>query len=58
MLTYFYCGLEVSNEVLTIGSGIKLARANVEKDKVLWIHTQSLKGKSIDEICKALKIAS
>ncbi|QUH19301.1 hypothetical protein [Alkaliphilus sp. B6464] len=58
MLTYFYCGLEVSNEILTIGSGIKLARANVEKYKILWIHTQTIKDKSIDEIYKVLKIAS
>lgn len=40
MLTYVYCGLEVSGETLNFSKGFKVARKEVEQSQVAWIYKQ------------------
>jgi hypothetical protein len=50
MLTYVYCGLEVSGETLNFSDGIKIARKQLEVEKITLIIEQAQAGKSIADI--------
>lgn len=50
MLTYVYCGLEASGETLKFSNGIKVARKQIELEKITLIVEQSRSGKSIEDI--------
>lgn len=57
LLTYVYCGLEVSGETLNFSKGIKVARKEVEQNQISWIYEQALFGTPLEQVLKALKIA-
>jgi len=50
MITYVFCGLEVSNGTLNFSVGIKVARKQLEIEKITSIVTQVKCGTSIDDI--------
>lgn len=57
MLTYTYCGMEINDEMLSFGTGIKKARIQVIREQVTWLFSQYQGGCTLDEVFKALKIA-
>ena len=57
MLTYTYCGMGISDERLSFGTGIKKARNQVIREQVGWLFSQYQGGCTLDEVFKALKIA-
>lgn len=57
MLTYVYCGLEVSGNTLNFSKGLKVARKEIERNQIAWIHQQAQDGMPIEQIFKALKVA-
>ena len=52
MLTYVYCGLDVSCDTLKFSDGIKIARKQLEVEKITLIVAQVQSGNSIDDILK------
>lgn len=52
MLTYVYCGLEVSCDTLKFSDGIKIARKQLEVEKITLIVEQVQSGISIADILK------
>lgn len=57
MLTYVYCGLEVSGDTLNFSKGIKVARKEAKQNQVAWIYEQALAGVSLNKVFQNLKIA-
>lgn len=57
MLTYTYCGLEVSGDSLNFSKGLKFARKEAKQNEIAWIYEQSKAGVPLEQIFQALKIA-
>lgn len=57
MLTYVYCGLEVSGETLNFSKGLKFARKEVKQNQIIWIYEQTSDGVSLKQIFETLKVA-
>lgn len=57
MLTYVYCGLEVSGNTLNFNNGLKIARKETERYQIFWIYKQAQEGVSLEQIFKSLKVA-
>lgn len=57
MLTYVYCGLEVSDNTLNFSNGLKNARMETRQGQIAWIYQQAQSGVSFEQVLKSLKIA-
>lgn len=57
MLTYVYCGLEVSDSTLKFSYGLKIARNQLARERVTLIFNKATSGSTLNEIFETLKIA-
>jgi hypothetical protein len=57
MITYVYCGLEVSNGTLKFSDGLKIARAQLEAEKITFIYEKTQLGEPLDTILKFFNVA-
>jgi hypothetical protein len=57
MLTYVYCGLEVSGNTLNFSNGLKIARMETRQSQIAWIFNQAQSGVPIEQVLKTLKVA-
>lgn len=57
MLTYVYCGLEVSDSTLKFSHGLKIARNQLARERVTLIFNKATSGSTLNEIFETLKIA-
>jgi len=57
MLTYVYCGLEVSEDTLKFSTGLKNARANLEAEKITFIYNKTQAGEPLDAILELFNVA-
>jgi len=57
MLTYVYCELEVSGNVLNFSKGLKITRKEIKQNQIAWIYKQAQAGTPLDQIFQLLKIA-
>ena len=57
MLTYVFCGLEVADETLNFSAGIKIARKQLEVEKITSIANQLNSGKSVNEVVEIFTAA-
>ena len=57
MLTYIYCGLEVSEDTLKFSTGLKNARANLEAEKITFIYNKTQAGEPLDAILELFNVA-
>jgi adenosine/AMP kinase len=55
MLTYAYCGLEVSGNTLNFSSGLKHARMETKQYQIEWIYHQAQSGVPFEQVLKTLK---
>lgn len=56
MLTCTYCVIDVSNDSLSFGTGVKKVRNQVIREQVTWIFNQWRGGCTLDEVLKSLKL--
>lgn len=57
MLTYVYCGLEVSGDTLNFSIGLRIARKEARQNQISWIYNQAQSGVPYEQVLKALKVA-
>ncbi|OPJ54530.1 IS701 family transposase [Clostridium oryzae] len=57
MITYAYCGLEVSTDTLKFSEGLKTARVQLESEKISFIYERTQAGSSLDDILQLFKAA-
>jgi len=57
MLTYVYCELEVSGNVLNFSKGLKITRKEIKQNQIAWIYKQAQAGTPLEQIFQLLKIA-
>lgn len=57
MLTYIYCGLEVSEDTLKFNTGLKNARANLEAEKITFIYNKTQAGQPLNAILELFNVA-
>ena len=50
MITYVYCGLEVSEDTLKFSDALKTARVQLESEKITFIYEKTQAGASLDDI--------
>jgi hypothetical protein len=56
MLTYVYCGLEVSGNTLNFSIGLRIARKEARQNQISWIYNQAQSGVPYEQVLKALKV--
>ena len=57
MLTYVYCGLEVSSGTLNFSKGLKKTRKEAVRNQTAWIYNQAQAGIPLMQVFEALKVA-
>jgi len=57
MLTYVYCELEVSGNVLNFSKGLKITRKEIKQNQIAWIYKQAQEGTPLEQVFQLLKIA-
>jgi len=57
MLTYVYCELEVSGDVLNFSKRLKLSRKEIKQNQIAWIYMQAQAGIPLEQVFQLLKIA-
>ena len=57
MLTYVYCELEVSGDVLNFSKRLKLSRKEIKQNQIAWIYMQAQAGTPLEQVFQLLKIA-
>ncbi|MCE5221314.1 MAG: transposase [Clostridium sp.] len=57
MITYVYCGLEVSEDTLKFGNGLKTARSQLEAKKITFIYEKTQARDLIYAILELFNIA-
>jgi hypothetical protein len=57
MLTYVYCELEVSGDVLNFSKRLKLSRKEIKQNQIAWIYMQTQAGTPLEQVFQLLKIA-
>lgn len=57
MITYVYCGLEVSQDTLKFSKGLKTARAQLEAEKITFIYEKTQAGEPLDAILELFNAA-
>lgn len=57
MITYVYCGLEVSEDTLKFSDGLKTARAQLEAEKITFIYNKTQAGEPLDAILELFNAA-
>lgn len=57
MITYVYCGLEVSENTLKFNDGLKIARGQLEAEKIAFIYEKTQAGEPLENILEFFKVA-
>ncbi|GEQ23455.1 hypothetical protein CBU02nite_39610 [Clostridium butyricum] len=57
MITYVYCGLEISKDTLKFSNGLKTARAQLEAEKITFIYEKTQSGEPLETILELFNAA-
>nr|WP_243156758.1 hypothetical protein [Clostridium beijerinckii] len=57
LITYVYCGLEVSEDTLKFSNGLKTARAQLKAEKITFIYEKTQSGDPLDAILELFNAA-
>lgn len=57
MITYDYCGLEVSADALKFSNGLKTTRAQLEAEKITFIYEKTQAREYLDAILELFNAA-